>query len=182
MRILYTEDEIKTRVARLGEQVWADMGPEFTLVPILTGGFVFGADLARAVTRAGGDCIIDMLHLASYGDRHTSSGVVKLIKDLTRPVEARHVLLVDDVLDSGRSLYFASRLMEERGAASVRIAVAVDKQGGKQPASHTPAQPERAEEVHADYAAFTAGTDDFLVGYGMDDKGLRRGLPFIGAL
>lgn len=170
MRILYTEQEIATRVAALGGEIHAALGDDFTLVPILTGGFVFGADLARAITRAGGDCVIDTLHLASYGDKHTSSGVVKLLKDLTRPVEGRTVLLVDDVLDSGRSLYFAAKLMEERGAAAVKICVAVDKQTG------------RAEPVETDWAAFTAGPDDFLVGYGMDDKGLKRGLPFIGAL
>lgn len=170
MRILYTEDDIAVRVAGLGVEVCEQLGEGFILVPILTGGFVFGADLARAVTRAGGDCRIDTLHLASYGDKHTSSGVVKLLKDLTKPVEGQTVLLVDDVLDSGRSLYFATKLMEERGAATVKVAVAVDKHTG------------RAEPVEADFAAFTAGPDDFLVGYGMDDAGLKRGLPYIAAL
>ncbi|NHK28818.1 hypoxanthine phosphoribosyltransferase [Parvularcula flava] len=170
MRTLYTEDQIAGRLATLGEKIVEDLGTEFVLIPILTGGFVFGADLARAINRAGGDCFIDTLHLASYGDKHTSSGVVKLLKDLTKPIEGKTVLLADDVLDSGRSLYFAAKLLEERGAASVKIAVAVDKQTG------------RAEPVHADYAAFTAGPDDFLVGYGMDDAGQKRGLPFIGAL
>ena len=170
MRTLYSQSEIAARVAALGREVVTDLGSDFTLVPILTGGFIFGADLARAVSEAGGDPVLDTLHLASYGDRRTSSGIVKLLKDLTKPVEGRTVLLVDDVLDSGRSLYFASQLMEERGAARIARCVAVDKKTG------------RAVDVEAEHAAFTAGPDDFLVGYGMDDGGHKRALPFIGAL
>lgn len=170
MRVLFSEEKIAARLDALGQQVAAHFQGPFVLAPILTGGFVFGADLARAVSRAGGDASIDFVKLASYGDKTSSSGIVKLEKDFSQVVKGKRVLLVDDVLDSGRSLFFATKMLEERGAAEIRIAVAVDKRTG------------RAEPVEADFAAFEAGPDDFLVGYGMDDAGTKRGVPFIGAL
>lgn len=170
MRTLFTEDQIQKRLDDLGKDIAAHFDGPFILAPILTGGFIFGADLARAVYRAGGDATIDFVKLASYGDKQSSSGIVKLEKDFSRDVEGERVLLVDDVLDSGRSLFFATKMLQERRAAEIRIAVAVDKRTG------------RAEPVEADFAAFTAGPDDFLVGYGMDDAGKKRGMPTIGAL
>ena len=170
MRVLYTEEEIARRIDDLGQEIAAHYDGSFTMAPILTGGFVIGADLARAVFRAGGDAKIDFLQLASYGHARESSGVVKLIKDFNRPVAGERILLVDDVLDSGRSLFYASKMLAERGAADVKICVAVDKKS------------ERAEAVHADFVAFEAGADAFLVGYGMDDAEHKRGLPAICSL
>ncbi len=170
MRVLFSEEKIANRIEELAKDIVQYYDGPFTLAPILTGGFVFGADLARAVNKAGGDAKIDFLQLASYGDAKESSGIVKLIKDFNRPVKGQRILLVDDVLDSGRSLYFASKMLVERDVADVKICVAVDK--------HSP----RAESVTADFAAFEAGAEDFLVGYGMDDKEFKRGLPYIGAM
>lgn len=170
MKTLFTEAQIASRLEALAADIVARLPASFVLAPILTGGFVFGADLARAISKAGGDPEVDFLQIASYGEKQVSSGVVKLLKDFNRPVDGKHILLVDDVLDSGRSLFFARKLLEERNAAGIHISVAVDKKTG------------RAEDVHADFAAFEAGADDFLVGYGMDDAGLKRSLPFIGAL
>ncbi len=170
MRTLFSEEEIAARLEELGREITDYYDGPFTMAPVLTGGFVFGADLARAVTRAGGDPKIDFLQLASYGEKRTSSGVVKLIKDFNRPVEGERILLVDDVLDSGRSVYFATKMLEERNVKEVKICVAVDKKSA------------RAAPAKADFAAFEAGEDDFLVGYGMDDAERLRGVPFIGAL
>ena len=170
MKILFTEDQIAARVDALAAQIVADYPGGLVLAPVLTGGFVFGSDLARAISRHGGDARIDFVQLASYGAEQSSSGIVKLLKDFSHPVAGQHVLLVDDVLDSGRSLFFAKQLSLEKQVASVKTCVAVDKHTG------------RAEDIIADYAAFEAGPDDFLVGYGMDDAGMKRGLPFIGAV
>ena len=170
MTPLFTTEEIAERIDALAARIVADLGTDFVLAPVLTGGFVFGADLARALFRHGADPHIDFVQLASYGDARTSSGLVRVVKDFQGPLEGRTVLLVDDVLDSGRSLAHASRMLEERRAARARIAVAVDKQA------------RRAAEVVADYAAFTAPGDAFLVGYGMDDSGGKRGLPWIGVV
>ena len=170
MQTLFTAAQIAERARALGQRIAADLGPDFVLAPVLTGGFVFGADLARALHEAGADPVIDFVQLASYGQARESSGLVRVVKDFQGPLEGRTVLLVDDVLDSGRSLAHAKGMLAERGAARAVIAVAVRK------------DKPRAAEVTADYAAFDAPGDAFLVGYGMDDGGRRRGLPDIGVI
>jgi hypoxanthine phosphoribosyltransferase len=170
MTPLFTEQDIAARVETLAGEIAAAMGDGFVLAPILTGGFIFGADLARALSKKGVDVEIDFVQLASYGHGKESSGIVRVVKDFTSPMEGQTVLLVDDVLDSGRSLAHAVAMLEERGAARVEIAVAVRK------------DKPRAAKVEARFAAFEAPADAFLVGYGMDDAGGRRGVPFIGVL
>jgi hypoxanthine phosphoribosyltransferase len=170
MQVLYTETEIADALAALAPRIVADLGQSFTMIPILNGGFMFGADLARALYRADADPEVDFLQLSSYGAGRESSGEVRLLKDLNAPVEGQAVLLVDDVLDSGRSLYHARRLVTERGASRVAICVAVDK------------RVPRAHEVEADYALFRRDGNAFLVGYGMDDAGVRRAMPQIAEL
>ena len=170
MDILFNETMIASRTDEVARDVVRDLGPDFVLAPVLTGGFVFGADLARALSRAGADPEIDFVQLASYGAGRESSGLVRVIKDFTHAVNGQTVLLVDDVLDSGRSLAHAKAMLTERGAARVAVAVAVRK------------DKPRAVPIEADYAAFDAPGDAFLVGYGMDDAGGKRGLPGIGVL
>ncbi|GGY55252.1 phosphoribosyltransferase [Parvularcula lutaonensis] len=170
MRTLFTEADIRARADELAASIVADLGKRFVLAPVLTGGFIFGADLARALVKAGADPEIDFVQLASYGHGRESSGLVRVVKDFTLDLAGRTVLLVDDVLDSGRSLAHGQTMLRERKAARVAIAVAVRK------------DKERAVPVDADYALFEAPADAFLVGYGMDDKGLQRGVPTIGAL
>lgn len=170
MRKLYSEDEIAARVAALAARIVAELGTDFVLAPVLTGGFVFGADLARALHRVGADPEIDFVQLASYGAARESSGLVRVVKDFSSPLEGQTVLLVDDVLDSGRSLAHATQMLRERRAARIAVAVAVDKRA------------DRAAQVRADYACFEAPGDAFLVGYGMDDAGRSRGVPWIGVL
>lgn len=170
METLFDETAIARRTAELAQSIIADLGEDFTLVPILTGGFVFGADLLRALQTAGADPEVDFVQLASYGKSRESSGLVRVIKDFTLDLEGRTVLLVDDVLDSGRSLAHAKNMLAERNAARVAVAVAVRK------------QKERAVPIEAEYALFDAPGDAFLVGYGMDDAGRKRGVPVIGKL
>ncbi|MBB4658593.1 phosphoribosyltransferase [Parvularcula dongshanensis] len=170
MKELFTPEQIAARTDALAGEIIERLGTDFILAPVLTGGFVFAADLVRALVRHGADPQVDFVQLASYGDARSSSGLVRVIKDFTGPVEGRTVLLVDDVLDSGRSLAHASRILEDKGVKRAWIAVAVDKQAT------------RAAHVTADFAAFTAPGDAFLVGYGMDDAGGKRGLPYIGVV
>ncbi|WOI53645.1 phosphoribosyltransferase [Parvularcula sp. LCG005] len=170
MRTLYSETDIATAIEALAPQIVDALGKDFIIAPILNGGFIFAADLARALFRHGADPEIDFLQLASYGDERESSGTIKVVKDLSSPVEGQTVLLVDDVLDSGNSLHFAQRLLMERKAAKVAICVAVNKVR------------ERTHNVTSDFTLFTRDADAFLVGYGMDDAGRRRALPVIGVI
>ena len=170
MDILFDETRIARRTETLAAEIVRDLGTDFVLAPILTGGFVFGADLARALTRAGADPEIDFVQLASYGAGRESSGLVRVVKDFTHEMKGQTVLLVDDVLDSGRSLAHAVAMLREREAGRVAVAVAVRK------------EKPRAAVIEADYAAFEAPGDAFLVGYGMDDAGGKRGMPGIGVL
>ena len=169
MRTLFDENAIMTRIDEMARQMSDDLPSDFLLAPVLTGAFIFAADLLRALYKHGADPLVDFVQLSSYGGARASSGVVTLLKDFSVDVKARHVLLVDDVLDSGRSLHFGKGMIEDRGAASVKTCVLVKKLTG------------HAEDLHCDYIGFEAGPDDFLVGYGMDDDAKKRGLPFIGA-
>ncbi|GAB4519688.1 MAG: hypoxanthine phosphoribosyltransferase [Amphiplicatus sp.] len=170
MRIVFSEETVRARIEALAEVIARDLPKDFLLAPVLTGAFIFAADLLRALHARGLDPAVDFVQLSSYGGARASSGVVALIKDFTVDLEGRSVLIVDDVLDSGRSLHFARRMALDRGAAEARLCVLVRKATG------------RSADIEADYVGFEAGADDFLVGYGMDDDGRRRGLPFIGAM
>jgi len=170
MTPLFDADAIAARIDFLAERIAAELPQEALIAPILTGAFVFAADLTRALSRRGFNCDGDFLHRSRYGDDRGWSGDVNLVKDLQTDVSGRAVLLVDDVLDSGRSIAFAKRLLADRGAAPVRLCVLVDKKTG------------RAEDIPVDYVGFEASADDFIVGYGMDDAGRWRGLPYIGVV
>ncbi|MEM6650466.1 MAG: phosphoribosyltransferase family protein [Pseudomonadota bacterium] len=170
MQILFTSDDIQAALEDLAPKIVNDLGTDFTVIPILTGGFIFAADLSRALFNAGADPKIDFLQLSSYGAAQTSSGEVRLIKDLSISVENKSVLLIDDVLDSGRSLYRAKKMMQEAKATRVVTCVVVSK------AIH------RAEDIEADYAVFQVDGEAFLVGYGMDDAGARRAMPHISVM
>lgn len=171
MRTIYSTDEIAARMPALAREIMAVTGPNFTMVPILTGGFIFAADLARALHVEGADPEIDFIQLASYGAARQSSGEVRMAKDVSADPAGRTILLVDDVLDTGRSIEFATRHFLERGAAAVHVCVAVDKTGGA-----------RTTDLQADFRLFSMAENAFLVGYGMDDAGGQRGLPTISAL
>ena len=167
MNVLFSADEIAARIDALAEELAQDLPEHTLLAPILTGAFIFAADLARALARRGVDLAVDFLHLASYGDARTSSGNVRLVKDLKSDIRGRAILLIDDVFDSGRSLEFAHGHLNARGAELVKFCVLVDKQTG------------RSKKVTPDYVGFLAEPDAYLIGYGMDDAGKFRSLPHI---
>jgi hypoxanthine phosphoribosyltransferase len=165
-RVLFTREQIERRVRELGEEIardYADRDPH--LVTILKGSIPFIADLIRAMDLP---LSIDVLGLASYAG-HQSSGEVRLTKDLDDPLEGRHVLVVEDIIDTGLTLSYVMRILRQRGPASVKIATFLDKPS------------RRAIPMEVDYVGFTI-PDAFVVGYGLDWKQRYRNLPYLGVL
>lgn len=169
VRRLFSEEEIAGRVTALAAEIAASAPQRLLIVIVLKGGFVFGADLVRALARLGIRLEIEFISLASYGSGLQSSGEVQVRRDIEVAVAGRDVLIVDDVLDSGLTLKFARALMLSRGARRLAIAVMVDKPQG------------RRAEIEADYVGFTC-PDYFVVGYGMDAAHAWRELPYVGVL
>ena len=162
--LLFSEAEIAARIAAMARTIAALTRPPNAIVGILAGAFVMTADLARALTREGLPLPIEFLWLRSY-DNGRSGGDVRVVVGATEAVRGKHVLLVDGVLDVGRTLVKARDLLLGSGALSVLTAVAVDKM-------------RTGALLAADFAAFQ-GVDAFVVGYGMDDGGRGRALPYI---
>ena len=168
-QILFDAEAIATRVEEMAVEV-ARLEPKDVLaVPIMTGAFVFAADFLRALHWVGLAPEVDFLQIGSYGAGVASSGRVELLRDVSAPVQGRDILLIDDILESGRTLSFAKDLFLARGARRVLIAVALEKPHKKQ------------IDVAADVVGFSC-PDRFVVGYGMDYAGNYRQLPFIGTL
>lgn len=169
VEILYSAAEVGARVGALAAEIADTLGPEILVVGILKGGFVFTADLLRALHHHGVHPRIDFLTLSSYGAGAESSGQVTISRDITDDVRGAKILLIDDILESGRTLAFARELLRERGAETVRSCVLLDK-------------PEkRKTEINADYVGFAIG-DAFVVGYGLDYAHYYRELPYIGII
>ncbi len=141
----------------------------FAVVPLLRGSFVFAADLVRSMSAHGLHPEIDFLTVSSYGDGTVSSGQLTLHRDLTRDISGMHVLLVDDILESGRTLAYAKAYLAKRGAKTVSVAVLLHKEGKEK------------VDVSADFVGFPID-DQFVVGYGLDHAGRFRELPFIGVV
>ncbi len=169
VRTLFSEAEISTRVDQIARDVADRTGADILVVAILKGSFVFTADLIRALHRAEVRPQIDFMQIASYGTGTESSGQIEVIRDLTDPVAGRDVLLVDDILDSGRTLSFAQDRLLRTGARRVQLCVLLDK------------QVRRVQQVDADFVGFEC-PDEFMVGYGLDHANFYRELPFIGVL
>ena len=166
-RILFSEEQLKTRIAELGAQItedFRDKDPIF--VGVLKGCFVFMADLLRSVDIY---CTMDFMAVSSYGDGTTTTGAVKINKDLSRDIAGRHVIIVEDILDSGVTLAYLKRYLGVRNPAGISIVTLLDK----------PAR--RRADVQADYAGFEV-EDAFVVGYGLDYAEQYRNLPYIGVL
>lgn len=166
VEMLFSAAEIAARVDRLADAIAAAMGADITIVAILKGSFVFAADLLRGLFHKGVHPRVDFMTLASYG-AGVEGGEVRILKDITEDVAGRKVLLIDDILESGRTLAAAKALLAGRGAAEVRLCVLLDKPG------------KRRAEVDADYVGFET-PDRFVVGYGLDYAHLHRELPYIG--
>lgn len=167
VEVIFPADAIAKRLEELAAEIMAAKLERVLVVAVLKGSFVFAADLIRALHRAGAEPEVDFLTLSSYRKSRNSSGKVEILRDLDLDVHGRNVLIVDDVLDSGRTLAFAKDLLAARGARSTRTCVLLDKDA------------RRAVSVTADFKAFTC-PDVFVVGYGMDVAYRYRELPFVG--
>ena len=166
-RVLFTEQELKDRVAELAAQIDRDYaGKEPMLISVLRGSFIFMADLARAIHLP---CTVDFMAVSSYGSGTTSSGQVKITKDLSESIEGRDIIVVEDILDSGNTLSYLLQLLQARKPASVRLCTLLDKPS------------RRTKPITADYTGF-AVDDLFVVGYGLDYAEKYRNLPYIGVL
>lgn len=166
IRTLYDEAAIAARVEEIARQVAATELRGLLVVAVLKGSFMFAADLVRAMHRAGLAPEMEFIHLSSYG-AGTESREIRVLRDVESDVAGRDVILVDDILESGRTLAFARDRLIERGAGSVRIAALLDK------------PMRRKTAISADYVGFEC-PDKFVVGYGMDMGHKWRQLPFIG--
>jgi hypoxanthine phosphoribosyltransferase len=166
---IFSAEEIQARLQVLAREITAKRPQNLLVVPILKGSFVFAADLLRALYEAGLAPEVDFLTLSSYRKSRSPSGQVTILRDLDLDVHQRNVILIDDVLDSGRTLAFAKDLISARGAAKIETCVLLDKRAA------------RAVSIEPDYCAFTC-PDVFVVGYGMDVGHRYRELPFVGRL
>ena len=169
LSVLIDEITIAGRVRTLAGEIAGQLRSDFIIVSLLRGSFVFTADLIRALHGAGAAPQVDFMTLASYGRGTSSSGTVEIVRDMTEVVAGRDVLIVDDILESGRTLTFARDLITSRGAKSIRIAVLLEKPG------------KRAVPIGADFVGFTV-EDKFVVGYGLDFANSYRELPYIGVI
>ncbi len=165
---LISEEQIRAKVAELGAQISADyVGPSITLVSVLKGSLPFMADLMRAISIP---VQIDLMEVSSYGGATTeSSGLVRILKDLSSSIAGRDVLIVEDIIDTGLTLNYLLRYLRGKNPKSLRICALLDK----------PAR--RLVEIPIDYRGFTI-PDEFVVGYGLDYGEFYRNLPFIGVL
>ena len=166
-RTLIDEEGIKAMVQRLGAQITADYaGKDLFVICVLKGGFVFMADIVRSIDLP---LEVDFIAVSSYGSSTKTSGVVRILKDIDKPINGRHVLIVEDIMDSGLTLNYIKSLLESRGPLSVRIATAFDK-------------PERRRvDITPDYVGAVI-PDEFVVGYGLDYAGKYRNLPELAVL
>ena len=165
--ILYTEDQLAEIVARMGRQISEDYRDKnLFMISVLKGSLIFMADLMRAVTSP---CSIDFLSVSSYGAGTTTTGAVRILKDLDDSLEGKDLLIVEDILDSGVTLSFLMKNLSARNPRSIRLCTLLDK-------------PERRKvDIHADYVGAQV-PDEFIVGYGLDYAEKYRNLPYIGVL
>ena len=165
--VFFTEEEIKAKVAQLGAQIseaYTDKEPVF--IGVLKGSFVFMADLMRTIDVY---CDVDFMATSSYGAGTSTTGAVKITKDLTHNIENRHVIIVEDILDSGMTLSYLTKYLKVRNPASIKICTLLDKPS------------RRKTDITADYVGFLC-PDAFIVGYGLDYAERYRNLPYIGVL
>lgn len=168
LKVILSEEELHAKVQELGRQITEDYrGKKLLLVSILKGSVIFMADLMRAIDT---DCRIDFMSVSSYGAGVKTTGVVRIIKDLDIDIQGYDLLIVEDILDSGKTLSYIKKILTERKPNSIRICTLLDK-------------PERREvkDIIADYKGFII-PDEFVVGYGLDYAESYRNLPYIGAL
>ena len=167
IRVLIPEEKVDERIRELGKKISEDYaGKQIHLICVLKGGVFFMCELAKRITVP---VTMDFMCVGSYGDGTKSSGVVRIAKDLDETIENKEVLIVEDIVDSGHTLYYLMDVMKKRNPASIRLCTLLDK-------------PERREkDVKADYSGFEV-PDEFIVGYGLDYAQKYRNLPYIGVV
>ncbi len=165
-RVLITEEQVKRRVKELGEEISRDYkGRDLVIVAVLRGAIVFLCDLIREISIP---ITLDFLSISSYSGQ-TQTGVVRILKDLDESIENRHVILVEDIIDTGLTLNYILKTLRARRPADIRVCALLDKKA------------RRIVDVQIDYVGFEI-PDEFVVGYGMDYDQRYRSLPFIGIL
>ncbi len=166
-KVLLSEETIAKRVQALGDEISkAYEGEEIIVICVLKGASIFFADLCRAISV---HMKMDFMGISSYGDAQKTTGIVKITKDADTSITGKHVLIVEDIMDSGYTLTYLVKMLQDRNPASVKIACLLDK-------------PERREvDIMPDYCGFTV-PNEFVVGYGLDYCGKYRNLPFVGVL
>lgn len=165
--VLFSSADIEARNRELAEQIENDLGQDILVIAVLKGSFVFAADLIRSLHHAGVRPQIDFMALSSYGDKTVSSGTVVITRDIVDTVKGRKVLLIDDILESGRTMEFAAKELLDRGAETVKTCLLLDKKG------------KRIVNFEADFVGFDC-PDLFVIGYGLDYAHYYRELPYIG--
>lgn len=165
VRVLLSEKEVDDRIKDIGEQISREYaGKQIHLVCVLKGGSFFMCELAKRITIP---VSLDFMSVSSYGSETKSSGVVKIVKDLDEPLKDKDVLVVEDIVDSGRTLSYLLEMLKDRGPRSLKLCTLLDK-------------PERrVTQVTVDYTGFQI-PDEFVVGYGLDYDQRYRNLPYIG--
>jgi len=165
LEVLYNEEQISERIKSLGTQITSDYsGKELVLVGVLKGSCIFMADLMRSIDL---NLTIDFMAVSSYKDGTRSTGDVEILKDLSNPIRGKHVIVVEDIVDTGLTLSRLLEILGSRGAASIRLASFLDKP-----------EPRIKTELKIDYTGFVV-PNKFVVGYGLDAAGRYRNLPFI---
>ena len=168
IRVMYSEEEVDKRIRELGEQISKRYeGKTVHMICVLKGGVFFMCELAKRITVP---VTMDFMSVSSYGAGTKSSGIVKIVKDLDQSIEGRDVLVVEDIIDSGRTLSHLMKILNERKPCSICLCTLLDK-------------PDRREvdDVNVDYTGFQV-PDEFVVGYGLDYDQLYRNLPYVGVV
>jgi len=167
VKIMLSEEEVDKRIRELGAQISKDYeGKQIHLVCVLKGGAFFMVELAKRITVP---VSLDFMSVSSYGSSTKSSGVVKIVKDLDEPLKDKDVLVVEDIIDSGRTLSYLLEMLKDRGPASLKLCTLLDKPS------------RRVIDVDVDYTGFQI-PDEFVIGYGLDYDQRYRNLPFIGIM
>ena len=167
VRVMIPEEEVDKKIAELGKQISEDYaGKQVHLICILKGSVFFTSELAKRITVT---VSLDFMSVSSYGDGTKSSGIVKISKDLDESLEGKHVIVIEEIIDSGKTLYYLLEVLAKRNPASLKLCTLLDKPD------------RRVRDVKVDYVGF-AIPDEFVVGYGLDYAQKYRNLPYIGVV
>lgn len=167
IEVMLPEEKVDLKIKEIGEKISQDYaGKEVHLVCVLKGGSFFMCELAKRISIP---VSFDFMSVSSYGEGTKSSGVVKIVKDLDEPLNGKHVIIVEDIIDSGRTLSYLKELLNQRGPASLAVCTLLDKPD------------RRVVDVEVEYSGFNI-PDEFVVGYGLDYDQKYRNLPYIGVV